>query len=194
MKNTSTIFVAATLGLGLALGGCHKDEQNAADTATATPTASTAMAQQAPTPAPVAPAPAPARTAAAERPHHTTRHQDVASFEAPSCTDCGTITNIEALTQSGTGNTMGTIAGAVIGGVIGHQFGSGRGNTVATAAGAAGGAYAGNRAQAYYNRSTSYKVTVAMQNGGTRTVTVTTLNGMAVGNKVKVVGDTLQPS
>jgi uncharacterized protein YcfJ len=42
---------------------------------------------------------------------------------------------------------LGTIAGAMIGGVIGHQVGGGSGRDLATVAGAAGGGYAGNRIQ-----------------------------------------------
>lgn len=42
---------------------------------------------------------------------------------------------------------IGTIAGAVIGGVLGHQVGGGSGRDLATVAGAAGGGYAGNRIQ-----------------------------------------------
>jgi uncharacterized protein YcfJ len=42
---------------------------------------------------------------------------------------------------------VGTLAGAVIGGVIGHQIGGGSGRDIATVAGAAGGGYAGNRVQ-----------------------------------------------
>ena len=42
---------------------------------------------------------------------------------------------------------LGTIAGAVIGGVLGHQVGGGSGRDIATVAGAAGGGYAGNRVQ-----------------------------------------------
>ncbi|HYM41861.1 MAG TPA: glycine zipper 2TM domain-containing protein [Steroidobacteraceae bacterium] len=42
---------------------------------------------------------------------------------------------------------IGTLAGAVIGGVIGHQIGGGSGRDLATVAGAAGGGYAGNRVQ-----------------------------------------------
>lgn len=41
----------------------------------------------------------------------------------------------------------GTIAGALIGGVLGHQVGGGSGRDLATVAGAAGGGYAGNRIQ-----------------------------------------------
>lgn len=37
------------------------------------------------------------------------------------------------------------LAGAVIGGVVGHQLGGGKGKDIATVAGAAGGAYAGKK-------------------------------------------------
>src|SRR5215469_7330590 len=42
---------------------------------------------------------------------------------------------------------IGTVAGAVVGGVLGHQVGGGSGRDLATVAGAAGGGYAGNRIQ-----------------------------------------------
>ncbi|MBS0580708.1 MAG: glycine zipper 2TM domain-containing protein [Proteobacteria bacterium] len=42
---------------------------------------------------------------------------------------------------------IGTVAGAVVGGIVGHQIGGGTGRDIATVAGAAGGGYAGNRIQ-----------------------------------------------
>jgi uncharacterized protein YcfJ len=59
------------------------------------------------------------------------------------------------------GTAGSTLFGAIIGGVIGHQFGGGRGNDVATALGSVVGAAIGNssakRAQAYNGyRSTRY--------------------------------------
>lgn len=41
----------------------------------------------------------------------------------------------------------GTVAGALVGGILGHQIGGGTGKTIATVAGAAAGGYAGNRVQ-----------------------------------------------
>lgn len=49
----------------------------------------------------------------------------------------------EVTTKKGVNPTVGTLAGAAIGGVVGNQFGSGKGKTAMTAAGAAGGAMAG---------------------------------------------------
>lgn len=53
----------------------------------------------------------------------------------------------------GTGQTVGTVGGAVAGGLIGSAFGGGTGKTVATIAGAAGGAYLGSSAGKSYDQS-----------------------------------------
>lgn len=42
-------------------------------------------------------------------------------------------------------NIVGTVGGAVAGGLMGNQFGKGSGKTVATVGGVAGGAYLGNK-------------------------------------------------
>jgi uncharacterized protein YcfJ len=42
---------------------------------------------------------------------------------------------------------LGTVGGAVVGGLLGNQIGGGTGKTLATIAGAAGGAYAGRKIQ-----------------------------------------------
>jgi uncharacterized protein YcfJ len=65
-------------------------------------------------------------------------------------TEYGVVDAIERVSQGnggigGSGMGMGTVAGAVIGGVVGHQVGAGQGNTAATVLGAAGGAYVGHQ-------------------------------------------------
>jgi uncharacterized protein YcfJ len=54
---------------------------------------------------------------------------------------------------------MGTVAGALVGGVIGHQIGGGTGRDIATVAGAAGGGYAGNRIQKNLQDKDTYTTT-----------------------------------
>ena len=54
---------------------------------------------------------------------------------------------------------MGTVAGAVIGGVMGHQIGGGTGRDIATVAGVAGGGYAGNRVQKNLQDKDTYTTT-----------------------------------
>jgi uncharacterized protein YcfJ len=54
---------------------------------------------------------------------------------------------------------LGTVAGALVGGVIGHQIGGGTGRDIATVAGAAGGGYAGNRIQKNLQEKDTYTTT-----------------------------------
>ena len=54
---------------------------------------------------------------------------------------------------------IGTLAGAVVGGVLGHQIGGGTGREIATVAGAAGGGYAGNRIQKNLQDKDTYSTT-----------------------------------
>jgi surface antigen len=65
--------------------------------------------------------------------------------------------------------TIGTVAGAGVGAIIGNQFGSGTGNVIATVVGAAAGAYIGQRIGQYLderdrlamNQSTQTALTTA---------------------------------
>lgn len=51
---------------------------------------------------------------------------------------------------------VGTVAGALIGGVLGNQVGGGSGKKIATVAGAAGGGYAGNKIQQNMQANDTY--------------------------------------
>ena len=55
---------------------------------------------------------------------------------------------------------LGTVAGAVLGGVVGSQFGGGNANKALTAAGVVGGGYAGNKVQQRMQRGNTYQTTV----------------------------------
>jgi len=122
--------------------------------------------------------------AAPARPHH----------RAPKiCADCGTIDSIEKMRQAGEGSGAGAVLGAIVGGVIGHQFGKGRGQDVATAAGAVGGAVAGHETEKQVRADTFYRVTVKMDDGQQRTIDVKDPAGLAIGGKVKVNGNIIEP-
>ena len=80
----------------------------------------------------------------------------------------GTIQTIEVVPRS-QGLGLGTLAGAAIGGVLGHQVGGGTGNTVSTVAGAAGGAYVGHEIEKRRRTDNQiYKVTIRMDDGTTQ--------------------------
>jgi outer membrane lipoprotein SlyB len=108
------------------------------------------------------------------------------------CHDCGTIEAIQPMKQKGDASGAGALLGAVAGAVVGHQFGGGRGKDVATVGGAVAGGFAGNEIERNRNATHWYHVTVAMNDGGTRTVDIAELAGMAVGSKVRVVGNSLE--
>ncbi|MDP3540251.1 MAG: glycine zipper 2TM domain-containing protein [Azonexus sp.] len=66
---------------------------------------------------------------------------------------------------------VGTIAGAVIGGLIGHQVGDGKGNTAATVIGAAGGALIGHEIERRNQpQIDQFRLTIRMENGGYQTL------------------------
>ncbi len=60
---------------------------------------------------------------------------------------CKDVVVEEAAPPKDENKILGTVAGAVVGGVLGHQVGGGRGKDLATVAGAVGGAYAGRKIQ-----------------------------------------------
>ena len=70
---------------------------------------------------------------------------------------------------------VGAIAGAVIGGLIGHQVGEGNGNTAATVIGAAGGALIGHQIERQNQpQGDQFRLTIRMENGGYQAVTQNT--------------------
>ncbi len=104
----------------------------------------------------------------------------------------GVVQSIELVPQdnsgiAGTGIGMGTVAGALIGGVAGNQVGSGRGNIAATVIGAAGGAYLGHELENRYQQNEdAYQITVRMQDGSYQTLTQSADPGLRVGERVLV--------
>lgn len=87
----------------------------------------------------------------------------------------------------GSGIGLGTLAGAVIGGVVGNQIGAGRGNTVATVAGVAGGAYVGHEIDGRQAAAAeAYRITVRMENGENQVLTQSANTGFRVGDRVRL--------
>lgn len=99
----------------------------------------------------------------------------------------GVVQSIEAVQPETRGIGLGTIAGAVVGGVLGNQVGAGSGNTAATVIGAAGGAYVGHEIE---NRqpqnSDGYRVTVRMEDGSIQSLTLASAAGFRVGDRVRL--------
>jgi outer membrane lipoprotein SlyB len=108
------------------------------------------------------------------------------------CKSCGVIESVHAVKVKGKASGAGAIGGAVLGGIVGHQFGSGRGNTLATIAGAGGGAYAGHQIERNMKSHVVYKVKVRMDEGHYRTFGYTHPPGFAPGNRVHVINGKLR--
>lgn len=106
----------------------------------------------------------------------------------------GTVQSVETVSRQDSNNLVGTLGGAVVGGLLGHQIGSGTGNTVATLAGAAGGAAAGNQVQRNMNNSRArqaYRITVRMDDGSTQTLLQDSAPGVQRGDHVRLANGAL---
>jgi outer membrane lipoprotein SlyB len=111
----------------------------------------------------------------------------------------GVVQSIDLVQQGntgvgGSGIGIGTIAGAVIGGVLGNQVGDGTGRTVATVAGAAGGAYVGHELENRQQQRTAdvYRITIRMDSGSYQTLTQNTNNGFRAGDRVRIDNGVMQ--
>ncbi|MEO6279255.1 glycine zipper 2TM domain-containing protein [Roseateles sp.] len=109
-----------------------------------------------------------------------------------SCIDCATVQAVNEVVVDGEGKVLGTVAGGVLGAVVGNQIGKGDGRTAARVVGAVGGALLGREIQRRNNQRTQYEVVVRMNDGMQRTVVYTEAPSLRVGDRVRVVGETLE--
>ncbi|AIJ10142.1 MULTISPECIES: glycine zipper 2TM domain-containing protein [Edwardsiella] len=81
----------------------------------------------------------------------------------------GTIVSMEPVQiQAGNeANVIGTIGGAVIGGLLGNTIGGGTGRSLATAAGAVAGGVAGNSIEGAVNRTNGVQLVIRLDSGKT---------------------------
>lgn len=109
-------------------------------------------------------------------------------------TQYGTVRNIQEK-QAGQGSSgTGAIIGAVVGGALGNQVGSGTGRAAATAAGALGGAVVGDRIERSRAQPSQsyYQIDVRLDNGDFRSYDYYDLNGLRVGDRVRIENGQLQ--
>jgi outer membrane lipoprotein SlyB len=109
----------------------------------------------------------------------------------PACLDCGQVTAVYQTEKKGEGSALGVLAGALAGGVLGHQVGGGRGKDVATAAGAVGGAFAGNAIEKNVNAQKVWIVTVTYPNGTKANFEFANAPAFRVGDTVRNSGQTI---
>jgi outer membrane lipoprotein SlyB len=105
---------------------------------------------------------------------------------APPSHTVGAVKQIDPITETNASG-VGAVAGGVLGGVVGHQFGKGDGKKAMTVLGAVGGAVAGHQVEKARNEKVvGYRVQVQLDNGEVRTFEPTQLDGMKVGDRVRV--------
>ena len=152
----------------------------------------------------VKPAPAPAPVKHLNKPAHApvppTHHANASPAysapkyvaAAPVCAVCGSVESVTPVERSAkpAGPGLGTVAGGVLGAVLGNQVGHGNGRAAATVLGAVGGGFAGNAIEGKLRRETVYQVGVRMEDGSRRTLEVA--HAPAVGSQVTVDGPSLR--
>lgn len=105
----------------------------------------------------------------------------------------GTVESVERVDRANVG-ILGTIGGAVVGGLLGSQIGGGSGQTAATIAGAAGGAYAGREVeQRTRGRAEVYKIYIRMDDGGYQAVAQETAPVFRQGDRVRIQNGVVSP-
>jgi len=120
------------------------------------------------------------------------RYSSGPGYNTPAAySDSGRVVAIDVVRGGGRTSGGGAIAGAVIGGVLGHQVGSGRGNDAATVAGAIGGAVVGNEVERRRNDDEQYRVTVQFRDGREATFLQGSLDGIRVGDRIRVADNRL---
>lgn len=136
-------------------------------------------------------APAPKAAAGSGNSPTPTAAASKTRLAAASCVGCGTVESISSVEHPASTSGVGAVAGGLTGALLGNQIGRGDGRTVMTIAGGAGGAYLGNKIEQNTRRTTVYKIVVRMENGSQRTIQQSAAPGVAVGDPVQIVGNTV---
>jgi len=209
-STTRTLWVAPMViaSLGALMSACGPQDGTVAKAAVAAqpvaavapdPAPPAAPVQAAPQPAPqtpapvakAAPKPAPVHTQAkAAAPRPVVEKQSVAAVEKQpvvvASANTGAVQAIEPITEAKPSGA-GAVVGGLLGGVVGHQFGKGDGKKAMTVVGAVGGAVAGHEIEKSQNRKVvGYRVRVQLDNGDTKTFEPSQLDGLKVGDRVRI--------
>jgi outer membrane lipoprotein SlyB len=110
---------------------------------------------------------------------------DAAAQSKSKCTNCGKVAQIRVSESSDWKKYAAPAAGAVVGGVVGNQFGGGSGKTLLTIAGAVGGGLVGHKVESG-SRDKVYEVVVRMDDGSHRTVTYKSQPPVREGDRVRL--------
>jgi outer membrane lipoprotein SlyB len=133
-----------------------------------------------------------AAKAATPRPAAVARTAPVPVAAVAKCAECGVIESVREIAAKGKGSGLGAVGGAVVGGLLGNQVGGGRGKDVMTVVGAVGGAVAGNEVEKRVKTTSSYEITVRLNDGSSRVISEASAPTWRIGDKVKIVNGAIQ--
>jgi outer membrane lipoprotein SlyB len=99
----------------------------------------------------------------------------------------GTVLQVDPVTIEGTRSGMGTLGGALVGGVLGGLVGDGRGRTVATVGGALGRAALGAAGEEAGTRRSAIEISVRMDDGSIISIVQEPDEIFRAGDRVRVL-------
>lgn len=121
----------------------------------------------------------------------TSQNYPASSSSQTYVTMYGVVDSIQVVQgNTNTGPGLGTVAGVVVGGLLGNQVGGGGGRTAATVAGAVGGGLVGNSIEKN-NRAAGpglYQIGIRLDNGSYQTITQDSAGDLGIGNRVRIDG------
>ncbi|MDX2300472.1 MAG: glycine zipper 2TM domain-containing protein [Xanthomonadaceae bacterium] len=113
--------------------------------------------------------------------------------EGVRCEDCAVVERIETVYGNSSASGGGAILGGIVGGILGNQIGKGDGRKAATVVGAVGGAVAGHQVEKNVKGAATYDVFLRMDNGRKVVLNQRTLNGVVVGDYVRITNNRVVP-
>lgn len=111
----------------------------------------------------------------------------VSSTQGTTLVQTAQITDIRDVTLGGDQSSgIGSVAGAVLGGLAGGKVGSGTGRTITSIGGAIAGGVAGHRIESAMATRTVTELTIRFENGDVRTYNVEPGAAFRIGETVKI--------
>lgn len=186
---TASVAVIVLAGVGVAaFSGLLPGSKGASEPSTAPAAAPAAKAPEAkPARKPVRHAAAPKRAEPAAKPTQVAEAK-------PACADCGVIEGVREVEVKGKGTGLGAVAGGVAGALVGHELGGGNAKTLMGVVGAVGGAVAGNEVEKRARATKQWEVTVRLEDGSTRVVTLAQQPPLRAGDRVRLAGNVIEPA
>lgn len=134
------------------------------------------------------PAPEPYRVADGVPPDYVPAPVAASTSAVPLCFDCGVVANVRQVTNEAKPSGAGAVIGGLAGAVLGSNIGRGNTRTVASIAGAIGGGLLGNTIEKSRSQTTSYEVSLRMDDGSTRSIASEAMPSWRIGDKVRLDG------